>query len=298
MAKTELTVRSKTRTRMTGGNSRANPKKPGELASRVATAVLAGAVLIALIVYSSWGLLACGAALSAVALVEYYRLAGLEITAPGVVLALLLTGYTWAVAAVSVHYGAQPALYYALALPALPLAGLFALFSKAERATEPLGVLTFGYLYVTPPFVLLYLGAFDGFEAANYDYHVPLGILMLHWSADTAAYFAGKAFGKRPLFPSISPKKTWEGFVGGLLANIALGFLLEQYWHSGALPWLFAAPLVAVTSVLGDLLESRLKREAQVKDSGGVLPGHGGALDRFDGFLFSMPCLFLALIFP
>lgn len=283
---------------MTSGNPRSENRKSGELAARVATAALAGAGLIGLTVYSSWGLLACGAVLSAVALVEYYRLAGLDITTPGVVLALLLTGYTWAVAAVSVHYGAQPALYYALALPALPIAGLFALFSKAERATEPLAMLTFGYLYVTPPFVLLYLGAFAGFDAANYDYHVPLGILMLHWSADTAAYFAGKTFGKRPLFPSVSPKKTWEGFAGGLAANLILGFFLEQYWHSDALPWVFAAALVAIASVLGDLLESRLKREAQVKDSGGVLPGHGGVLDRFDGFLFSMPCLFLALIFP
>lgn len=274
------------------------PAKSGELARRVVTAALAGAFLITMILLSSWGLLGCAAALSAVGLAEYFRLAGVRLASPGAAVILLLAGYTWTMAAVSVHYGMQPALYYAVALLALPLAGLSALFRREGQALQRLAGLAFGYLYIVPPFVLLYLCAFAGFDDGGYDPHLPLGILMLHWSADTAAYFAGKNFGKRPLFPSVSPKKTWEGFAGGLAANIALGFVLEHYWHSDALPWLLVAPGVAVASVLGDLLESLLKREAQVKDSGGVLPGHGGVLDRFDGFLFSMPFVFLALLLP
>lgn len=122
----------------------------------------------------------------------------------------------------------------------------------------------------------------------------PQGLLVtfwamgLVWAADSAAYFAGRAIGGPKLAPAISPKKTWSGFVGGL-AGATLGAF--------GLVWLFAlpvqlayvTPLLAILSVLGDLYESNLKRQAGVKDSGKVLPGHGGLLDRLDGLVFVAP---------
>jgi phosphatidate cytidylyltransferase len=112
--------------------------------------------------------------------------------------------------------------------------------------------------------------------------------------SDTGAYFTGRAFGKRKLAPKISPGKTWEGAVGGLVASL-LAAVLAQYWFFPELPLKFALPLAAVMNalgVLGDLTESALKRGADVKDAASLLPGHGGLLDRLDSLLFNAPLLY------
>jgi len=119
--------------------------------------------------------------------------------------------------------------------------------------------------------------------------------LSLAWAADTGAYFAGRAFGKTPLFPRVSPKKTWEGAVGGAVAVIVVLGVIKLL----ALPHMGWGHVVAlgllgdVAGVVGDLVESALKRAADVKDSGSILPGHGGILDRVDSLLFTAPVTWL-----
>jgi len=115
--------------------------------------------------------------------------------------------------------------------------------------------------------------------------------------ADSAAYFAGTKFGKRKLAPSISPGKTWEGVVGALVAVSIYGFILCQITHQSL--W-FIVVLWALTilSVEGDLLESFFKRQAEVKDSGTILPGHGGVLDRIDGLTSSLPLMTFLIALP
>lgn len=125
-----------------------------------------------------------------------------------------------------------------------------------------------------------------------------LAVLALVWIADSAAYFAGRALGKRKLAPHISPGKTWEGVVGGLLGVqlyvIICAFtvpMLEPYLEGGG-PWLLylgAGAVLFVMSIIGDLFESAVKRQASVKDSGTLLPGHGGVLDRIDSALAALP---------
>ncbi len=117
--------------------------------------------------------------------------------------------------------------------------------------------------------------------------------LLLVWLADIGAYFAGRKFGRRKLLPPVSPGKTWEGVYGGMLATIVVigGALL--LWQQSILAWLVALPLLVLLSVLGDLFESTLKRRAQVKDSGTLLPGHGGMLDRIDAQLAVLPYMAL-----
>jgi phosphatidate cytidylyltransferase len=114
------------------------------------------------------------------------------------------------------------------------------------------------------------------------------------WAADTGAYFAGKNLGKHKLAPSISPGKTWEGWAGGALLTLAVGWAAGYFLPDIPLSHrLVAAGVVAVFGPLGDLAESMLKRSAGVKDSGTFLPGHGGLLDRFDAFLLVLPVLAL-----
>lgn len=122
---------------------------------------------------------------------------------------------------------------------------------------------------------------------------VLLGVMATVWIADSAAYFAGKRFGKRKLAASISPGKTWEGVAGALLAVSVYGLIICQIYHLDMI--LIPGLLILVAlSVIGDLLESLMKRHAGIKDSGRILPGHGGILDRIDGLTASLP---LAAVF-
>lgn len=123
-----------------------------------------------------------------------------------------------------------------------------------------------------------------------------LAILAVVWLADIAAYFSGKAFGRHKLAPTVSPGKTWEGAVGAAIAVVIYGLLMRAWFGLSSiplLPWVLALLLVTVVSVLGDLLESLLKRQAGLKDSSAILPGHGGILDRIDSLTSTLPTVAL-----
>ncbi|MES2812759.1 MAG: phosphatidate cytidylyltransferase [Bacteroidota bacterium] len=123
-----------------------------------------------------------------------------------------------------------------------------------------------------------------------------IGIFILIWINDTFAYIVGKSFGKHKLFERISPKKTIEGFIGGLVFAIIGGVLLSKYYVSlPVLHWILIAVIASVFGTLGDLVESKFKRVAQVKDSGTIMPGHGGIYDRLDSIIFVAPFVFLFL---
>lgn len=124
-----------------------------------------------------------------------------------------------------------------------------------------------------------------------------LSVLATVWIADIAAYFAGKRFGRHKLAPEISPGKTWEGVAGAIVAATFYGFWLCQYLHYSH--WLIVGLwFIVVLSVMGDLFESLLKRQAGVKDSSHLLPGHGGVLDRIDGLIPTLPLVLFYIYFP
>lgn len=123
-----------------------------------------------------------------------------------------------------------------------------------------------------------------------------LGAFMLVWANDSFAYLIGKNFGRQKLFPRISPKKTVEGFLGGLFFSCLASLLIANFTET--LPfnyWLFLGIIISVFGTLGDLIESKFKRQADVKDSGVIMPGHGGLLDRLDSIIFSAPFIYLFL---
>jgi len=171
------------------------------------------------------------------------------------------------------------------------------LYDKNDR--EPFANLAMnilGLLYVCVPFSLLLGVSYWGSQRGLYHYQIPLGILFCLWASDTGAYFVGKKLGKTKLFERISPKKTWEGFVGGMIFSQMVAWGLSVYFTSvEGWKWFVISGIIVTIGTYGDLVESMLKRSLGIKDSGSVIPGHGGFLDRFDGLLVAMP--FVAFFF-
>ena len=121
-------------------------------------------------------------------------------------------------------------------------------------------------------------------------------LFVLIWSSDSFAYFTGRLFGKHKMAPKISPKKTWEGFAGGVFFTLILGYFIEQKFPDLRGNWIVVGLLVSIFAPLGDLVESQLKRTFGVKDSGNIIPGHGGVLDRLDSFIIAAPVVYLYFI--
>lgn len=155
-----------------------------------------------------------------------------------------------------------------------------------------------GILYVILPFTLLFhLGFYNNYHfSMDYNYQLIMGYFLLLWSSDTGAYLAGKFFGKHKLMERISPKKTWEGSVGGGILSIFVAVIIAHYFTTIQLQdWIIISVIVVVLGGIGDLVESMFKRSINVKDSGNILPGHGGILDRFDGLFISVPFVYAYL---
>ena len=173
----------------------------------------------------------------------------------------------------------------------LPLAGLFRL---KQVFVKNIGYSLCGLLYISLSLgLLIHLRSFWSADAASLSLTIPLLLIFTLWVNDTMAYIVGSFIGKTPLSP-ISPKKTWEGTVGGIILAVVTMTLLA--YVTGRLPVAHAAiitALAATAGTYGDLFESKLKRMAGVKDSGTLMPGHGGFLDRFDSLLFASPVVWL-----
>jgi phosphatidate cytidylyltransferase len=147
-------------------------------------------------------------------------------------------------------------------------------------------LLLIGYIII--PFIITNYIAIG--KDNKYNEKILISILILIWANDTFAYLVGKNFGKNKLFPSVSPKKTIEGFIGGMFFTIITSFLLSKFYTESNLTiWIVIAIIISVFSTLGDLIQSKFKRVAGIKDSGNIMPGHGGILDRLDSIIFVIP---------
>jgi phosphatidate cytidylyltransferase len=202
-------------------------------------------------------------------------------------------------------------LIFTMMIPLLVAIFFVELYRKQESPFVNIGVTILGIIYVVLPFALWvnFVCPYTTFhnplidQFANtflptvmYNPHILLGYFFILWTNDTGAYITGRTIGKHKLWERISPKKTLEGFVGGIILSIAVGYLISHYYTElSPILWMTIGLLVGVFGTLGDLVESMFKRSIDVKESGGILPGHGGILDRFDGVLLSTPII-LAVI--
>jgi phosphatidate cytidylyltransferase len=225
--------------------------------------------------------------ISALAQIEFYKLLGLDGNQPltyyGTVVGCLVFVLTF-----FVEMGYVPESTYYLISPASSMIFLIKLYKKRDmKPFTNIGFTFLGIIYVGVPFALLNVLAL---RSGTYQADLVLGCLLLLWASDIGAYFAGTKFGKRKLFERVSPKKSWEGSIGGALAAalVAHGLIL----YTNVLPaweWYCVGAIIVVTGTYGDLVESLFKRSIAIKDSGTSIPGHGGFLDRFDGLLLAAP---------
>jgi len=270
--------------------------------TRILTAAIALPILIASIILPSyipetvWIFVAIAALALAAGLFEFFSLTKkLELKADAAV------GYFGAIALTIAFIFNAPVVAPDLLL--MTLAGFIAIvlitqtfrFQKDfSKMLGGIGVTIVGVLY------LAFLGGFliatrVGFEERPFlSTHLLGYFFLVLMGSDTGAYFAGRAMGKRKLAPGISPGKTWEGLIGGLIAAAAFA-ALATFWFFPELPYKFSIPLAVVMAgvgVLGDLAESAMKRGSKTKDAASILPGHGGLLDRLDSLLLNAPILY------
>lgn len=289
---------------------------------RILTGLVGIPVVVGLAYLGGWPFLALVAILALPAQYELYHLLRAAGSAPSVGLGLLLGALVLVSVLVPAALGAAAAL--------LVLAVAFSPFYGRDSATEtdgllatgaqgpmPLAATVFGVVYPTALLGFLAAirtggaGPFAGAEAiggapvtsaavagpGGEGFALTITVLILVWTTDTGAYFVGRAIGRRPLAPSVSPKKTWEGTIGGAAGAVVAGLVLKATLI-GFLAWPHVVALALVCGglgQLGDLAESRMKRAVGVKDSGTLLPGHGGMLDRFDSMIVAAPAAYLYL---
>ena len=182
-----------------------------------------------------------------------------------------------------------------LAFPLLFLLFLYQLWQCDERPFESIAYTVLGVVYIAFPLAFTHLLAKPSFIEGHTEFMpwVMLGVMVLQLTSDTFAYLTGISIGRHPLFARHSPKKSWEGFCGGMAFSILAGYLIGTYFDTpfSVADWMVMGGMVPVTGTLGDLTESMFKRSMGLKDTGKIMPGHGGLLDRFDSLLMSTPFL-------
>lgn len=262
-------------------------KNLSNLTQRIIAALIGVPLMMFCIWYSPLSLLFLILFLSVATQLEFYKLLKLDshlpLTAWGTFCGLFLVVVTY-----MVERDITSFRNYYLIVPLLTTTFFIKLFKKLDdRPFANLGYTFLGIIYVVVPFALLIELIIEEF---TYKPEPLTGLLVILWINDSGAYFAGRALGKRKLFARVSPKKTWEGFVGGAISSV-LGALCIGYFFTdlALVHWLVIALIIVITGTLGDLVESLFKRSISIKDSGSMIPGHGGFLDRFDGLLLSVP---------
>jgi phosphatidate cytidylyltransferase len=227
---------------------------------------------------------------------EFYRLANKAGTSPQRFVGMLAGTMMIVAAAAALHeILAITAVLMVAFMILIPMPLIFELYRKSATPMANVGITYAGVIYVALPMALL---TFFPMMLGNGEWK-PWSVILyifIIWANDVFAYLFGITLGKHRLFERISPKKSWEGFFGGLLGAMAMGFVAAKVLDANVALWIGLALIAAITGVFGDLVESLLKRSVDVKDSGSFIPGHGGWLDRFDALIFSVPFAFIYLV--
>ncbi|GAA3719148.1 phosphatidate cytidylyltransferase [Salinicoccus jeotgali] len=253
--------------------------------TRTITAIIALLIFVPIVVWGAWPLLIAVFLLAYTALYEILKMNRIHIfSIPGILSMVALFIIMMPQESYMPHISVfQVDLIIVMALLMLS----FTVISKNRFSFVDMGFCVLAVAYVGIGFMYFY-------ETREAGLIYILYALLIVWVTDTGAYLFGRAFGRRKLWPQISPNKTIEGFLGGIFCSVLLGLLFYfMGWIEGVqiLLFLLLTMILSMFGQLGDLVESALKRHFDVKDSGRLLPGHGGVLDRFDSFIFVLPLM-------
>jgi phosphatidate cytidylyltransferase len=261
------------------------------------TRALSGAVFVAIligcVVLGAYWCLSLFLIITAGSLLEFYKLVKGYNVRPSIALGMI-AGISLFVINAAYQLGFTPPSTFLIVLPLTTFILIAELYSKSEQPFLNIAVTLTGLIYVVIPFTLLVSVAFTGILKPEYHSHLLLGVLLLQWASDTGQYLFGMTLGKTKLFERISPKKSWEGFIGGFFFCVGIGYIISMFFNElTPQQWMTVAGLIVVFGTFGDLIESMLKRSVNIKDSGSIMPGHGGFLDRFDGVFGAMPFVYV-----
>jgi phosphatidate cytidylyltransferase len=236
------------------------------------------------------------AVITVIALTEFYKIAQLDHSNlwkyPGILAGLMLfiANFLYASGYIQMQYIIGLALIIFLLF-------FIGLVNQKGNILSDSCITFLGLLYIPVPLSMLVYLCYPGENITEYRFDLLLGYLILLWLFDTGAYIIGSLIGKHKLMEKISPAKTWEGLIGGLIISIGISLVLSLIFDIVTrTDWVIISIITAITGTLGDLFESGIKRNASIKDSGNILPGHGGMLDRIDSVLLSVPFVSLYLL--
>lgn len=280
--------------------------------TRTITAIVFVTVLLTCICYNYLSFTALFFIVSVWGLYEFYQLSeklGAKPYKPiGYLAGICMFGYSVVINSnLSLFFPTENILAYILVL--IFFVFVIALFDDHKNTILNIAHTLAGLIYAVLPFMILVnISCTDKSytfnhatgnaleDLAPYNFHYVLGIIILIWSSDVFAYLVGSFIGKHKLYERISPGKTWEGSIGSAILTIGCSFIIAHFYPELPLKhWVAISVIVCVFGTIGDLVESMLKRQAGVKDSGKIMPGHGGILDRFDSLLFVAPFIYAYL---
>jgi phosphatidate cytidylyltransferase len=234
-------------------------------------------------------------AINLAALYEFFRIIPAGTVAPNRYMGIV-SGSVLFILTFIISSGSFDEKLYLVIIPLLMAVFIFELFRNRENPAANIALTILAVVYISLPLSLLNYMVFPAGGTAEYTYGILVAYLILIWTNDTAAYFSGITAGKHALFKRISPKKTWEGFIGGMLVTFIVAWAVSGLFDDlNRTDMMVFAGIVSLIGVAGDLTESMFKRSINVKDTGTLLPGHGGILDRIDSILMTSPFIFIYL---
>lgn len=275
--------------------------KANNLIQRSITGLGFVAVSVSLLLLSEWTFFSFLLLVNFLGQWEFFKLIKNDRSNPSLILSIIL-GTTSVCITFLFAAGYIPASFFSFILFPLLIIYIQELYSKSQLPFRNLSFSFLSVIYISLPLSLSVFLVFNNFGIFDYDFNnyypgIILGIFILIWLYDTFAYLIGISIGRNRLFERISPKKSWEGCIGGGILTLGAAFFINTIIpFPGTISWLILSFIAIFAGTIGDLIESKFKRSIDIKDSGSLLPGHGGILDRIDSLLFIIPWIWLFFI--